>query len=281
MLSFGSRDKFGVSSGLKNVNYGLDRIKNPGYLKSGQRAWVVRTGGGSRDQRYRAILKFAAPYFSRFHKKYFNSNIYKSAFNWKYAVTKKECIFFYFSGNDPFRLPVFYRLPVSTGSDNASPEETPTGFPEESAPLTITAESREMPVEYISISPIEDFATDSRNNITGTTLRNITGYSNLPNRTRLEFFVFNKDSNRLAGDMHGLIPVCAIENSSQTTFSYLLDMKEQPPGHYRVDIRSGYTRATADFSIISREPSDLDQYQPGTEFYHRETAHHHRHRESP
>jgi len=128
-----------------------------------------------------------------------------------------------------------------------------------STPDTITTASRVLPENYINISPIEDFQTDSFNNITGTTIRNITGFTNIPNGTRLEVFVYNKDIHLLVKDtqgrsVHAWIPVLKTENSSQNFFSYQCDMKGQPAGHYQVKITSGGTNAVANFVIISHGP---------------------------
>lgn len=106
---------------------------------------------------------------------------------------------------------------------------------------------------WMRIDPIKDFKTDSTFNITGSTQLNVKGTTNFPIGTPLRVAIIeDKDSRDL---LRTTIEVIG-NNSGPNTFSFVYDMKGNPPGQYRVILKneSHPISANSDFNITSDKP---------------------------
>jgi hypothetical protein len=89
------------------------------------------------------------------------------------------------------------------------------------------------PRYWIRIDPIQDFKTDSTFNIIGSTILNITGTTEFPAGTILNLDIIERNGSR---EVNRTPIKIRSNNSGPNTFSYIYDMKGNPPGRYQVGI---------------------------------------------
>ena len=91
---------------------------------------------------------------------------------------------------------------------------------------------------WIRIDPIKDFKTDSTFNISGSTMLNITGTTDIPSGELLHLSIL--EENRSRSVIRTDIPIQS-NNSGPNIFSYNYNMKGNSPGQYRVALKSDAT----------------------------------------
>jgi hypothetical protein len=92
----------------------------------------------------------------------------------------------------------------------------------------------------IRFDPISDYKTDSSFDITGSSILNITGTTDFPAGTKLDFAILEENNER---DLIRTTIEVKSNNSGSNTFSYSYDMKGNPPARYRV-LLSNYSMST-------------------------------------
>jgi len=106
---------------------------------------------------------------------------------------------------------------------------------------------------WIRIDPIRDFKTDTTFNITGSTILNVTGTTDFPADTSLNLNIIEGVNSHVIS--RTLIKTRS-NNSGPNTFSYVYDMKGNPPGRYQVGISDSIhlNSALSFFNITSETP---------------------------
>lgn len=149
-----------------------------------------------------------------------------------------------------------------------SPSKVDTSLPmpvtEQSTLIAPTQEIEDHSL-FIHIDPVQDFQKDSHYNITGQATLNINVTTNFPTGSLFWIDIINEDT------FHSILfnEVISAEKRSEelNTFSYAYNMKGNPPGHYRVEIRKANKNITAiaRFNILSPEPWISTRVEPGRE----------------
>jgi hypothetical protein len=96
---------------------------------------------------------------------------------------------------------------------------------------------------WIKIDPIGDFLTETPFNLNGITKFNITGTTNFPAGSLFWVKIVEEERER---NLFSEVLVPSIVNSAGVnTISYPVDIKGNPPAHYRVEIRKANQNLTA------------------------------------
>ena len=98
---------------------------------------------------------------------------------------------------------------------------------------TISATQTNYPQYRIHIDPIEDFTSDSSFNISGSSLLNVSGTTDFPAGSILNFYILEENRSRQVFKTTILING---NGSGPNSFYYIYDMKGNPPGQYRAII---------------------------------------------
>jgi len=118
---------------------------------------------------------------------------------------------------------------------------------------SVTSPITEKDRYWIRIDPIRDFKTDSTFNITGSTMLNVSGTTEFPAGTILSLDIIERNNDR---DLIRTPIIIRSNNSGPNTFSYVYDMKNNPPGRYQVGIVDSIhiNSAVAFFNITTDVP---------------------------
>jgi hypothetical protein len=110
---------------------------------------------------------------------------------------------------------------------------------------------------WIKIDPIDDFQSESPFTVTGTTKFNITMTTNFPEGSL--FWVKIVEEERSRDLMPEVLILPGVNKEGVNSLSYPFDVQNNPPAHYRIEIRKANQNLTAteEFRIIlnpSKEP---------------------------
>jgi hypothetical protein len=109
----------------------------------------------------------------------------------------------------------------------------------------------------IRFDPISDYKTDSSFNITGSSILNVTGTTDFPAGTILNFAILEENNER---DLIRTTIEVKGDNSGPNSFSYSYDMKGNPPARYRV-LLSNYSMSTTGAFSRFNITSDIPYYK--------------------